>query len=151
MYSRKKIHEFISFSCILLLVLMWSYASIAKLADYSRFVTQMQLVPFTLLQQTAPVLAWLLPLVELALVALLWREDTRRLGCILSFGLLLAFVVYIITLLLSGLTLPCTCGGIISKLSWQGHLWFNLSFMLLSLLPVYLTKNQHRYTNKMYI
>jgi hypothetical protein len=29
--------------------------------------------------------------------------------------------------------LPCSCGGIISKLSWKQHILFNLFFIMLSI------------------
>ncbi|WP_293298618.1 MauE/DoxX family redox-associated membrane protein [Pedobacter sp. UBA4863] len=143
MYSNKKKYEYITFSCILLLVLMWSYASITKLTEYQRFVAQMQLVPLVWLQEIAPILAWLLPLVELGIVVLLWKENTRILGCYFSFFLLLAFELYIVILLASGLELPCTCGGIISKLSWKAHLFFNAVYIALSFIPIYLFKTHN--------
>jgi uncharacterized membrane protein YphA (DoxX/SURF4 family) len=120
---------------LVLLVLLWGYAGFSKLADYHRFVQQMQLAPVPLMKQLAPVLGIAVPVTELALVGLLFTKPFRKAGLWLSFFLLLSFTVYISLMLLSGLRLPCTCGGLISKLGWRQHLFFNVFFMLISLLP----------------
>ncbi|MGN8055156.1 MauE/DoxX family redox-associated membrane protein [Pedobacter sp. 22163] len=127
--------ELIMLLSSLLLVLLWGYAGFSKLADYHRFVQQMQLAPVPLMKQLAPVLGIAVPFAELVLVGLLFSERFRKTGLLLSFFLLLAFTAYISLMLLSGLRLPCTCGGLISKLGWQQHLFFNAFFMLISLLP----------------
>lgn len=118
-----------------LLILLWGYAAFSKLADYHRFVAQMQLAPVPLMKHLAPVLGIFVPVTELALIGLLFSERFRKTGLWLSFLLLLSFTVYIAIMLLSGLRLPCTCGGLISKLGWRQHLIFNASFMLISVLP----------------
>jgi len=43
-------------------------------------------------------------------------------------------------MLLSGQHLPCTCGGIISKMSWKQHLGFNALFILVGLIGIIKTK-----------
>lgn len=118
-----------------LLILLWGYAAFSKLADYGRFVAQMQLAPVPLMNYLAPALGIVVPVTELALIGLLFSERFRKTGLWLSFLLLLFFTVYISIMLLSGLNLPCTCGGLISKLGWRQHLIFNTFFMLISLLP----------------
>jgi hypothetical protein len=118
-----------------LLIMLWGYASFSKLADYGRFVAQMQLAPIPLMKHLAPVLGVTVPLAELALIGLLFSERFRKTGLWLSFLLLFSFTVYIAMMLLSGLRLPCTCGGLISKLGWRQHIIFNAFFMLISLLP----------------
>lgn len=118
-----------------LLILLWGYAAFSKFADYGRFVAQMQLAPVPLMKHLAPVLGIAVPVTELVLVGLLFSERFRKTGLWLSFLLLLSFTIYISLMLLSGLTLPCTCGGLISKLGWRQHLIFNAAFMLISLLP----------------
>ncbi|RBQ06812.1 MauE/DoxX family redox-associated membrane protein [Pedobacter miscanthi] len=119
----------------ILLVLLWGYAGFSKLADYGRFVEQMKLAPVPLMKHLAPLLGIAVPVAELVLVGLLFSERFRKTGLWLSFLLLLVFTLYISLMLLSGLRLPCTCGGLISKLGWRQHLIFNAFFMLISLLP----------------
>jgi hypothetical protein len=37
--------------------------------------------------------------------------------------------------------LPCTCGGVISKMSWPQHVLFNSGFMILAIVGIQLEKN----------
>lgn len=128
--------EWASGLAILLLVMMWTYAALSKLWELERFVDQLELVPFGPVKMLAPVMGWLVPLSELLIVVLLCRDRTRDWGCRLSIGLLLAFELYISLLMASGRRLPCTCGGLISRLQWREHLVFNAVFILLALLPL---------------
>src|SRR5690606_38624936 len=68
-----------------------------------------------------------------ALVALLliW-PGTNRLGLWGAFGLMVAFTVYIGSMLLFAAKLPCHCGGAIEKLTWEQHLLFNCGFIALA-------------------
>lgn len=126
----------ISFTCSLLLIMLFAYAALAKLLEQDIFVFQMKLSPVKFMDQLAPLLSWLVPITELSIVGLLCMERYRILGLYLSFFLLLAFEIYITAMLCSGLSLPCTCGGIISHLGWKGHLLFNAGFMLIAALPI---------------
>src|SRR5690606_20281136 len=114
----------------------------------------------TLLRQPFPngwadVLFWLLPLLELlAAVLIAWPRKTSgratrtarasrsiprladhplRLGFALSTFLMLAFTLFILFGVLGWYDKrPCGCGSVISGLSWEQHLWFNLAFLILS-------------------
>lgn len=119
----------------LLLVILFGYALSSKLTEHTKFVEAMKLVPVPMIQQHATVIAWAVPLVEAVIAIMLCLEKWRKTGLVLSFLLLLVFEIYIATLLLSGLELPCACGGFISKLGWKSHLMFNAFFMLISVMP----------------
>jgi len=133
--TQLKSNELLLLVSAILLVLLWGYSAFSKLADYQRFVQQMQLAPVPLMKHLAPMLGIAVPVIELVLVGLLFTERFRKIGLWLSFLLLLSFTLYISLMLLSGLRLPCTCGGLISKLGWRQHLVFNAFFMLVSLFP----------------
>lgn len=135
MDSTKKI-ETTTFIAAVLMIMLWTYAAVSKFADYHRFVDQIKLAPVPLMQLLGPTLGWLVPLTEVILIPLLWVKRSRVIGLYLSFLLLLIFEIYIAAMLLSGLELPCTCGGLISKLQWNEHLIFNGFFMATSLSPV---------------
>ncbi len=115
-----------------LLVLLFSYAGVSKLLEKEKFVFQMSLSPVSVMKTAAPVLGWILPVLEIVLVILLLIGPTRRAGLYLSAILLSLFEIYISAMLLSGFDLPCTCGGIISGLSWKNHLLFNAFFLTIS-------------------
>ena len=134
--------EVLSFISAVLLIVLFGYTAVAKLLDYEKFVFQMRLSPAPMVAWAAPVLGWFVPLIEIVIVAALCFERWRVAGLHASLFLLLIFEVYIVTMLLSGSKLPCTCGGIVSKMSWTQHLWFNLAFMLVAAAPVVLKKSQ---------
>ena len=119
-----------------LLLLLFSYAAISKLLDYHRFVFQMKLAPLPLMKMMAPLFGWLLPMMEGLVVFALFFTRYRLKGLYAAVTLLLVFEIYITGMLLSGLDLPCTCGGIISKLSWKQHLVFNALFIIIGIIPI---------------
>lgn len=137
--------ETITLIAAMLLVMLFGYTALSKLNDYKIFVLQMSktLPPF--LKPFNSILGWLLPLVELIIVGLLLFDRWRQLGLYLSFFLLLIFEVFILGMLLSGLELGCSCGGVISKLSWKEHLLFNAFFMLIALFPFLYTSSFIRF------
>jgi hypothetical protein len=55
-----------------------------------------------------------------------------------------AFTLYIGYMVSFAEKLPCSCGGVISKMTWNQHLVFNIFFTLLSLLGVILEKRRRR-------
>lgn len=136
MKSQAELYDRISFIAAVLLVLLWGYAAFSKLAEYDRFVEQMLLAPVPLMKFFGPLLGWIIPAVELVLLGLLLWDRFRRMGLLFSLLLLLVFQGYILVMLLSGLDLPCTCGGLISKLQWKEHLIFNAVFMGVALGPL---------------
>jgi hypothetical protein len=119
-----------------LLIVLFVYAASSKLFDYNQFSTQLGRSP--LIGSYATVIAWMVPAIELIIVAMLTIKPTRIQGLYASLILLLIFTLYIAGMLLSGEHLPCSCGGVISALSWKKHLIFNLFFMALSIAGILL-------------
>ncbi|GAA4090801.1 MauE/DoxX family redox-associated membrane protein [Mucilaginibacter panaciglaebae] len=117
-------------------VLLFSYTSISKFLDYNRFVFQMRQAPIPIVKSIAPFLGWLIPIVESTLVIGLLIKKTRAISLFASVLLLVAFEFYIGGMLLSGLDLPCTCGGIISTMSWNQHLLFNGIVILIGTIAI---------------
>jgi hypothetical protein len=114
----------------LLLALLLLYAAIYKLYDYKTFVSQLNGSP--LLHNYSNILAWLVPGIEIIIAGLLFYPRTRLIGLYSSFFLMLFFTVYVYVLPRLYTNPGCSCGGIISKLSWQGHFYFNLFFTLMA-------------------
>jgi len=127
--------------CVFLFILLYTYTAISKFLDYQKFVFQMGLAPVPLMKLLAPVLGWLVPSVESILVVWLclglFKQELLLWPLIFSVLLLFAFEVYITAMILTGLHLPCTCGGIISKMSWRQHLLFNIAFIILGIVALY--------------
>jgi len=117
-----------------LLIFLFAYAAISKLSTYNLFKFQLGKSPY--IDSYASVVAWLLPLTELAIVALLVIKKTRFLGLYASFFLMLLLTIYIYALLHFSNDVPCSCGGVIAHLTWSQHLAFNLVFTFLALAAI---------------
>lgn len=129
--------------CLALLVLLFTYTALSKLLDLEAFKGQMynQVLPRWL--ETG--LIWTLPEAEIAAVLLLLPERSRLAGLYTSAALMLLFTGYTGLVLLHVFPrVPCSCGGVIQALGWKWHFVFNLFFLLLTLLPIYLTYRERR-------
>jgi putative oxidoreductase len=129
-----------------LFLILFLYTALSKLLDYDKFVFQLRLAPVNLMIYWAPIIALVLPLIELGIsVGLIfgfYYDKIRNKAIMAGIILLVVFEVYITSLLLIGSHLPCTCGGIISKMSWRMHLLFNAAFIIFGLIS-YLTSDQN--------
>lgn len=125
--------------CSSLLILLFTYAAVSKLSDYEHFVRVLGESP--LIHKGADITGWLLPAAELVLVLLLFFPVTRKAGFVFSFFLLLLFTLYLIYMLLFSANLPCSCGGVISKMSWKQHVLFNVFFTGVSIAGILSEKN----------
>lgn len=130
-------------SIVYLLIVLWVYAAISKLIDFDQNRNAM-------LQQVFPVfiaeiLAWAVPLTELAAASLLVASTTRVAGLYISFSLLLLFSIYILTVVIGYFgRVPCSCGGILEEMSWGQHLAFNILFIFLNFLALKFTIKERR-------
>lgn len=118
-----------------LLVLLFMYTAMSKLIDFETFRGQLQHSP--LLKPFSGVVAPTVPLLEIMLSLLLLDADTRRIGLIGSAILLVCFTVYLTIAIASGLQLPCSCGGIVSSLSWPQHILLNSTIIILIILTLF--------------
>lgn len=142
--------ENVTFTASLLLIILFTYAAFSKLLARNIFTFQMQLAPVHLVNELAPFLSWFVPFIELLIVVLLCYERYRLAGLYCSFCLLLSFNIYITAMLLSGLDLPCTCGGIISHMGWKMHLLFNAGFMIIAVIPMVMHRKMKRHIGNEY-
>ena len=106
--------------------------------EYAVFKEQIAESP--ILKTIAPFIAWSLPLTEFLVCILLIIPRWRLKGLYASRILMIAFTLYIGAIMTFNKELPCSCGGIISELSWQGHLIFNTIFILLAFASVLLER-----------
>jgi len=127
---------------VILLIGLFAYASFSKLLEYDYFISQISENP--ILKSSANWLAWFIPAVELLTCVLLLVPRIRLKGLYLSFGLMLAFTGYIYYILTLSETIPCSCGGILSQLDWESHLFFNLFFVAIALISITIEKRSKR-------
>lgn len=119
-----------------LLIILFVYAAITKLFDYNTFRLQLGKSPF--ITSYAGILAWALPLGELVLVLLLVMPATRLIGLYVSLFTMTLFTAYIFMMLRFSYYVPCSCGGILSTMSWSEHLLFNTCFVAISITGILL-------------
>jgi len=119
-----------------LLVLLFAYTATSKFLDYDKFVFQMRLAPLPVMKSAAPVLGWLMPVIEILIAAGLLTSRLRLKALYAAVILLFVFECYIAGMLLTGQHLPCTCGGIVSSMSWKQHLLFNAAFIIAGIIAI---------------
>lgn len=142
---KKQYHYFVVFS-IYFHVLLFTYAAVSKLLDFEKFQIQMKDSP--LLSPFSEFLPLFIIAVELFLVGLLCYQKTQNIGLLGSFILMLIFTVYIGIMLVTSENLPCSCGGILEKMTWTQHFYFNIGCAVLAFLALVLNKKYNRPVDK---
>lgn len=121
-----------------LFILLFVYTAVSKLSDYQGFVSTLSRSP--LIGNKAGTIGWALPAVELLISALLFTPKFRRVGLYSSLALMVFFTGYLSYMIyFAGGDLPCSCGGVLNKMSWKQHLVFNICFTILGLLGAILS------------
>jgi uncharacterized membrane protein YphA (DoxX/SURF4 family) len=115
-----------------LLIFLFVYTGIYKILDYTNFKVQLGRSPF--IDKMNGFIAPVLPAGELLISLLLMIKRTRLAALYLSFALMTAFTGYIWLMLNYAPDLPCSCGGIISAMTWHDHLVFNACFTGLTII-----------------
>jgi hypothetical protein len=113
---------------------LFVYAAANKVLDFQNFTQQLGQSP--LLSAFAEQLAWVVPTVELMIVAFLIIPKFRYIAFVAAFVLMLMFTIYIYIILNHSVFVPCSCGGILEKLTWKEHLIFNIVFVVLAAIAV---------------
>ena len=122
------------------ILLLFLYTALSKLADHERFSDVLHSAAF--FHNNAGLIAWAVPVTELIIALLLIIPSTRLKGLYASLALLILFTLYILCMILFADHLPCNCGGVISKLSWKEHVLFNVVFIGVSVVGIYSLKKQ---------
>ena len=136
--KRTKITTFIS----IFFILLFCYAAISKIMDFEKF--KIQIKDSSLLGSFSEILPVSIIVIELVLVGLLCYQKTRNTGLLGSFILMLFFTGYIAHMLLTSENLPCSCGGILEKMTWTEHLYFNIGCAVLAILALVYNKKYNR-------
>jgi len=140
MFKRQVLLECIS----ALLILLFVYASLSKLIDWKTFYGEMRHQPLP--KSWTPFLVWIIPCTEIAISVSLLFERTRLLGYSASLLLMGLFTIYTGVILLHFFPyIPCSCGGVIKRLTWRQHLVLNLFFVALSVVGI-VVQRRKRFT-----
>ncbi|TRW23621.1 hypothetical protein FMM05_13245 [Flavobacterium zepuense] len=127
---KKVIIELVCLSYILLFV----YAATSKLIDYENFTVQLGQSPML-----SALAEWIAPIIlvsEFLLSILLLFPKYRLFALYAAFSLMVMFTTYISIILHYASYVPCSCGGILEKMGWSEHLYFNIFFILLAITGV---------------
>ncbi|MDV3551837.1 hypothetical protein CMU73_10420 [Elizabethkingia anophelis] len=130
----KYLKKIIPFVVSIHFVILFCYAAISKILDFEKFQDQISASP--LLNGFSQFLPYTIIIVEVIIAGLLCYRKTRTIGLIVSLVLMLIFTVYITLLLRTSKNLPCSCGGILEKMSWSQHLYFNIGCVILSVIAL---------------
>jgi uncharacterized membrane protein YphA (DoxX/SURF4 family) len=136
MVFNKKYRELTINVISLLFILLFAYAASSKLLDYNTFTVQIAQSP--LLTAFAGFLGWMVPFLEIVIAVLLFFPRTRLAAMYVSFFLMILFTAYIFIILNFSDFVPCACGGVLEEMSWSQHLIFNLAFVLLAGMAIFL-------------
>ncbi|WPQ60700.1 hypothetical protein SIO70_20315 [Chitinophaga sancti] len=134
--------EYIVTTIVSLLGLLFMYAAVVKAMDYGLFLADMSKSPL-LVKYDKQLLGPGVLGVEFLIVALLSFAATRQSGLFLSFFTMLLFTLYLSTLYFFYTNIPCSCGGILGKMSYPTHIAFNAGFTLLAATGVLLYKTNN--------
>lgn len=107
----------------LLFAFLFTYVAISKFFDHYYFESVLNNSP--LISWASTFLSLAIPIGELAL-AILLISSFRETGLLLSCIILSTFTLYVAYMILFIPQLPCSCGGILNKLSWKNHLILNI-------------------------
>ncbi|WP_371417043.1 MauE/DoxX family redox-associated membrane protein [Chitinophaga sp. XS-30] len=128
--------EVISYAFILLFL----YTALNKVFLYDTYILDLQASPA--LAPLSISLAIVIPFSEIVVSILLFFERTRKIGMYASFILMSVFTIYVGYVLSFTDERPCQCGGIIRELSWPAHMIFNICFLLLSAIGIWLIRKK---------
>jgi len=116
------------------LIILWIYTGLNKAIDFENMKLQLGRSPF--ISSYATIIAYTLPIAELITALLLVIRKTRLIGLYLSLFLMTSFTEYVYFMLKYSYDLPCSCGGVLEKLSWEDHLIFNFIFTVICLAAI---------------
>ena len=133
--------KFFAQVCLFLLIILWVYAAISKLADFSQFKREMN--NQRLWPAVKVFLTYCLPPIEIATALMLTFSRSLLKGLYTSLVLLILFTGYIALALAHFFKhVPCPCGGLLTNMTWNTHAIFNLILIILTIYPIFIIKRK---------
>jgi putative oxidoreductase len=127
--------------CRAMLIFLFVYTALSKLLDVDTFRNALNNQPFA--NQLTAFLLVFIPAYELIAVLTLILTNKGSLGFIVSGLMMLIFTIYAAAVYFNFFPyVPCSCGGVLAKLSWETHLLLNLFFLLICVWGYFLTKRR---------
>ncbi len=127
-----------------LFILLFAFAGITKLLEGDFFYTNLRNAPLLEDGRMAIIASMTVPWAELIVALLLCWPKTRLAGLYGALGLFLLFAVYAGAILFFVPYRPCSCGGVITLLSWEQHLMLNGTGTILAIWGLFLTHKERK-------
>ncbi len=143
-YSKQNIRKYAVEAISYLFILLFVYAGFTKLLEGDQFYTNLNNSPLFGVQSIAGVAAWGIPVLEILVAALLAWAKTRLIGLYGAFVLMILFTAYVAGILFISPYTPCSCGGIITLLSWKQHFIVNIVWILLAILGIIFLRREDK-------
>jgi len=128
-----------------LYALLFIYAATSKLLDFDTFRVQLGQSP--LLNAFSDWVSVGVPGIEIVLAIMLLLPKYRLTGLYASYLLMSMFTMYIYIILNYSAFVPCSCGGILQKMTWNEHLLFNAVFILLAIVGILICPVSYKSSN----
>jgi len=122
-----------------LFILLFIYTASSKIFTFQDFNNMLHVVP--IFGPYHMEISVLIISAEIIIGALLIIPFTKKTGLLATLILMLIFTIYLIYMVSFEKVLPCSCGGVISSLSWKNHIWFNAGLIFLSSLSLLTNKS----------
>lgn len=126
--------EIIMDIAVYLFIMLFMYTAASKLLTMEFFASTLAKLP--VIGSFSLVIAWAIPIIEIMISIVLIVPPMRKIGIWSALILMIAFTLFLIYMVFSGNNLPCHCGGVISTMSWQQHIWFNIGFIALAFISL---------------
>ena len=140
-----RLKDWLIFLICLICIFLFLYTAHSKITDHQRFLKGLSKV--AVIGGSALYISWIVPAAEVLTVILLGIPHTYKWGLYGFTCLMILFTGFILSMVLWAKKLPCHCGGVIEKLSWTQHIWFNLVFIALALFALWLSKLKTSFKN----
>ncbi|MCZ2336998.1 MAG: hypothetical protein LC127_02145 [Chitinophagales bacterium] len=120
--------------------ILFSYAAMSKSLDFKNFAEK--LAQSLGLQGSGETVAYLIIALTTMTVLMLCYRTFRFWGLLLAFGMLTVVTAYNGFILMDSKNLPCTCIGLVEKMTWKDNLVLNAGLMITSLIGILMLRIQ---------
>lgn len=118
-------------------ITLFLYTGIEKLLSHGHFLRTLGNISLiSNLPDGALLFSYMIPILEITTAIFLLVPKTKNIGLLISTILMLSFSIYVTSMLMTSSHLPCTCGGIVSWLTWKEHLILNATLTILGLTTI---------------
>src|SRR5690606_9178277 len=121
----------------ILYVVVFAFTGLTKLMEGDRFFNNLNNSPILPdVIWLSYIISWVIPTLEIAIALLIAIPKTRLKGFYGALGLMVTFTIYVTGIVFFSPYTPCSCGGILTLLTWPQHLIFNVGLIILALVAI---------------